>query len=77
METLTISVPVDTRTAAAYYAASAETKKKIELLLSLRIRDTIGRPQRTLQAIMDDAGRQAEAQGLTPALLTQILQHDA
>lgn len=76
MESLTISVPVDTQTAAAYRAASAETKKKIELLLSLRLRDTIGRPQRALQTIMDDAGRQAAANGLTPDLLTQILQYD-
>lgn len=73
MEIVTIAVPVDAQTARAYQEASPETRKKIELLLSLQLRDVMSGPQRSLQEIMDDIGRQAEANGLTPEILAEIL----
>jgi len=75
METVTIAVPVDAQTARAYQKASSETRKKIELLLSLQLRDFMSGPQRSIREIMDDIGRQAEANGLTPEILEEIL-HD-
>ena len=73
MATATISISVDEETAKAYAAASAEGQRKIELLLRLRLQDLTSRPQKPLQAVMDEIGKQAEARGLTPEILDSLL----
>lgn len=52
-----------------------EERRKLELLLSLRLRELIDQPARPLSEIMDEIGRQAEAKGMTPELLDSLL-HD-
>ena len=71
----TISLHVDHDTARAFSAAPPEERRKLELLLSLRLRELIDQPARPLSEIMDEIGRQAEAKGMTPELLDSLL-HD-
>jgi hypothetical protein len=54
-------------------AASAEDRRKLQLLLRLRLRELTGSPARPLKEIMDEIGRCAEARGLTPELLESLL----
>lgn len=76
MDTTIIAVPVDPATAEAYNAASPELQQKVQLLLRLRLRDLIVEPQRPLQEIMDEIGNEAEARGLTPEVLEELLRDE-
>jgi hypothetical protein len=76
MATATISLEVDADTARAFSAASAEERRKLQLLLGLRLRELTARPQRPLKEVMDEIGRHAEAQGLTPELLESLLRDE-
>jgi hypothetical protein len=69
----TISLHVDHDTARAFSAASPEERRKLELLLSLRLRELIDEPARPLSEIMDEIARQAEAKGMTPEILDSLL----
>lgn len=71
----TISIEVDPEAARAYEAASAEEKRKLQLLLSLRLREIISGAPMPLTEIMDKMGAEAQARGLTPEILDSIL-HD-
>jgi hypothetical protein len=71
----TISLRVDHDTARAFSAAPPEERRKLELLLSLRLRELIDQAPGPLSEIMDEIGRQAEAKGMTPELLDSLL-HD-
>ncbi len=73
MATATIFIEVDADAARAFSQASAEERRKLQLLLDLRLRDLTGSPVRSLKEIMDEIGKQAEAQGLTPELLESLL----
>jgi hypothetical protein len=77
MTSTTISIPVDEATALAYEQASVEEKKKIQLLLSLRVRELFAQPDVSLQQIMDKIGVQAEARGLTPEILETLLRDES
>ena len=70
-----ISIQVSDSAARAYEAASASERRKLDALLTLRLTETIG-VDRSLEQIMDDIGRNAQARGLTPALLDEILNAD-
>ena len=73
MSTATISIDVDAQAAQAFSAASSEDRRKLQLLLSLRLRELTAGPIRPLNEIMNEIGAQAEAQGLTPAMLASLL----
>jgi hypothetical protein len=73
MANATISLEVDADTARAFSAASPDERRKLELLLSLRLRELTVRRSRSLQEIMDEIGQQAEARGMTPELLEELL----
>jgi hypothetical protein len=75
MTTSIISIEVDADAARAFSQASAEERRKLQLLLGLRLRELIVKPARPLQEIMDEIGAQAEARGLTPEILESLL-HD-
>ena len=75
MATATISLEVDADTARTFAAASAEDRRKLQLLLRLRLRELTARPPRPLKEVMDEVGRHAEAAGLTPEIL-ESLWHD-
>ena len=76
MATATISLEVDADTARAFSAASAEEQRKLQLLLSLRLRELTIRPARPLKEVMDEIGRHAEACGLTPEVLESLLRDE-
>ena len=73
MTNTTISIPVDVSTALAYNQASVEQQQKIQLLLSLRIRELFSSSNASLPQIMDDIGAKVEARGLTPQILETLL----
>jgi hypothetical protein len=75
MTKVAISIPVDGETARAYHTASPDYRKKIQVLLQLRLRELAELPTRSLADIMDDIGAKAEARGLTPDIMSDLL-HD-
>ncbi|MBI1917759.1 MAG: hypothetical protein HYS12_23950 [Planctomycetes bacterium] len=76
MATATITLEVDADTARAFSEASAEEQRKLQLLLSLRLRELTARPARPLKEIMDEIGRHAESRGLTPEILDSLLRDE-
>ena len=73
METTPITIEVDTEAAKIYAAATPEERWKMQVLLSLRLRDLTIKPRRSLREVMDDMSREAQAKGLTPEILESIL----
>ena len=71
-----IIIPVDDETACAYHTASPDYQKKIQVLLQLRLRELAELPARSLVEVMNDIGAKAEARGLTPEMLEDILHDD-
>ncbi|MFA7235451.1 MAG: hypothetical protein WC058_01190 [Phycisphaeraceae bacterium] len=76
MPTTTISLQVDADAARAFAGASAEDRRKLQLLLSIRLRELTDRSARSLNQIMDEIGRYAEARGLTPEKLESMLRDE-
>jgi len=77
MPTETISLEVDADAARAFSAASAEERRKLQLLLSLRLRELTSQPVRPLKQVMDEIGRYAEARGMTPEILESLLRDES
>jgi hypothetical protein len=73
MRTRTITIPVDPQTAQAYGAAGDEEKRKIQVLLSLWLRELAASEPPSLQQVLDEAGRKAQSRGLTPEILDSLL----
>ena len=73
MRNPTITIPLDPQTARAYSAARDEEKRKIQALLSLWLRELAASELPSLQQVLDEAGRKAQAKGLTPELLDSLL----
>ena len=69
----TISIEVDSETALVLPAAGTENRRKLDLLLSLRLRELTLNPPRAIQQIMDEVSRNAEERGLTPEILQTLL----
>jgi hypothetical protein len=68
-----ISIPVDPSMAQFFAMAPLEDRQKLELLLRLRLRELTDKESRPLQTIMDEMAAQAEAKGLTPEKLQELL----
>jgi hypothetical protein len=71
-----ITIPLDPQTAQAYNSASAEEKRKMQALLGLWLRELVGGEQRPVQQILDEAGRKAQARGLTQEVLASLMNND-
>ncbi len=69
----TIPIQVDADAARAFFEASTEEQRKLQLLLRLRLRELTSGPVRPLKEIMDEIGGNAEALGLTPEFLDSLL----
>lgn len=67
-----VTIPLDADTARIYTSAPAEEQKKLQLLLSLWLREfaVSSTPLRTL---MDQISEKAQARGLTPEILESLL----
>jgi len=72
----TISIEVDEEIAKAYQAASAEQRRKVELLLKLQLQEIVSGPKKSLQQVMDEIGAEAQARGLTPEILESLLRDE-
>ena len=67
-----IRIRVDAEAANAYRAASEEERRKLDLLLSLRLKEAT-RSGASLEQIMREISRKAQERGLTPEILKSIL----
>jgi hypothetical protein len=70
LQEITIRVTPDA--AATYLAASGEDRLKLDALLSLRLSEA-ARRNRSLQDVIREASQEAQANGLTPEILQEIL----
>jgi hypothetical protein len=70
MQEITIRVAPDA--AAVYLAASEQDRQKLDAILSLRL-SAAAQEARPLQDVIRDASREAQANGLTPETLQEIL----
>lgn len=69
----TITIPLDPQTARAYDSASPDEKRKMQALLSLWLRELAAGEHSSLQQVLDEVGRKAQARGLTPEMLDSLL----
>jgi len=67
-----ITILVDADTARAYRAASDKQKQKLDLLLTLRLREAL-QAGGSLERLMRDISQKARERGLTPDILESIL----
>jgi hypothetical protein len=72
MTTDQITISVEPDVARAYREAGDEDRRKLDVLMSLRLRDALS-SDGTLQDLMRQIGRNARARGLTPEILESIL----
>jgi len=71
-QTANINVQVDAEAARIYQQASKEEKQKMQVLLSLWLRE-FGKPSKSLNALMDEISDKARARGMTPEVLEALL----
>ena len=71
VEELTIRVDADA--ARAYRAVPEEERRKLDLLLSLRLREATHPSRASLKDVMREMGQKAQERGLTPEILQGIL----
>jgi hypothetical protein len=67
-----ITIQVDPEAALAYRSVSDDERRKLDLLLSLRLRE-VTRPGASLEDVMDEISRNAQERGLTQEILKAIL----
>jgi hypothetical protein len=67
-----INISLDNETAKIYEKAPLADKKKMQLLLSLWLRE-FEKPSISLDKLMDEVSRKARERGLTPEILESIL----
>jgi hypothetical protein len=67
-----ITIRVEPNAAAIYLGASEQDRRKLDALLSLRLTEA-ARQLRPLREVMRDASQEAQAKGLTPEILREIL----
>lgn len=72
MASRAITIRVNPEAAQAYEAASAEEKRKLDVLLSLKLIE-VTQEERSLEEVMQDISRSAQARGLTPEILQTLL----
>lgn len=68
----TVTIRVDSDTAQAFAAASADDRRKLELLLRLRLRDLTALTPKSLVTVMDEIGANAKARGMTSEVLDSL-----
>jgi hypothetical protein len=74
MATELITIQVDAEAAKAYKAAPADEQKKIQVLLSLWLKEVATADPVSLKELMSDIGNRAKERGLTAEELESILE---
>ena len=69
---ISLTIPVDAKTADAFARLSVQEKEKLTFLLILQIKNSLN-SDISLLDIMDEISREAEEKGLTPAILESLL----
>lgn len=69
----TITITVDADTAKKYREATADERRSWDFLVRVNLQAFMSRPPRGLKEVMDDLGREAEANGMTDEILADIL----
>lgn len=72
MASRAITIRVNPEAAQAYEAASAEEKRKLDVLLSLKLTE-VTQEERSLEEVMQDISRSAQTRGLTPEILQTLM----
>lgn len=72
MRTQEITIRVAPEAASVYQSSSEEKKRKLDALLSAWLRSA-GKSTRSLKDVRRDASEQARKNGLTPEILSDIL----
>jgi hypothetical protein len=72
MTTDQITINVEPDVARAYREANADDRRKLDVLLSLRLRDALN-SGKSLPELMREIGRNARTRGMTPQILESIL----
>lgn len=68
-----ITISVDADLAEIYRSASESERRKLDLLINLRLRDVLAPSKKSLSTLMDEISREAQRNGMTPEILTSIL----
>ncbi len=72
MNTETITIRVAPDAARVFNTVSADQQRKLEALVSLRLLE-LAQQEESLEDVMRDISRKAQARGLTPEMLESIL----
>ncbi|MCA2506805.1 MAG: hypothetical protein IM550_20145 [Microcystis sp. M54BS1] len=72
MEVREIKIRVDAESAEIYESAIFADRQKLDALLSLKLKE-FAKKRRPLEAVMSDISRKAQARGLTPEILSNLL----
>lgn len=75
METEIISIRVDAAAAKAFRALPEKDRRRLEALLSIRLAEA-AQSGESLDAVMQEIRRKAMDRGLTPEILTSLLDED-
>ena len=77
MTTEMISIEVDSETALAYREADQQRRAKLAILVRWGLDELKGTGGTALFDVMEEIGRKAQANGLTPEILQSILEDDS
>lgn len=72
MTMTSITIPVDSELAQIYDTASEQERRKIQLLVSLSLRDIGSINDVPLATLMDEISDRAQSRGLTPEILESL-----
>ena len=72
MTTIPITIQVDPPAARAFASVTPEMRRKLETLLSLRLLEATRTPE-SLARVMSEISCNAQARGLTPDMLPDLL----
>jgi hypothetical protein len=75
MTTEEITIRVDADTARAFKSTSAQERQKLELLLNLKLKESLIQSNSLLD-IMDEISHEAIDNGLTPEILQSLLEDE-
>ncbi|MEN9871082.1 MAG: hypothetical protein RLZZ171_2070 [Cyanobacteriota bacterium] len=75
MTTEEIKIRVDADTAKAFNSTSAQERQKLELLLNLKLKESLIQSNSLLN-IMDEISQEAINKGLTPELIQSLLEDE-
>ena len=68
-----ITIQIDPEAAQAYKSASSDEKKKLQMLISIWLKEVTLKDKSSLKQLMDNISDNVQNRGLTPEILETIL----